>query len=1001
MADFVVSVVDERIIVKPFGSELLDPFVAIAIEAAALAGHYANDDTDVDAPGGAPGERGGKYWNAQAAANLLLTNADVIETDNNVSESEGARDDAQAFAGQAAIYNAGANAALAMINAYVGQLGILKRFDTALAMNTAIGTIAANEAVMVWADETHGGRITFYQKTAGVMVLKADPFAQRKFVYLGYPASSDASSGLARNASKATWVGAQAILAEGDILCISNAAVLSGVNTGFHGVKYVTVVSDGPGPGPRIRMDVDIPQGSWIQDPTYADVEYADVTHQVITKAGGNTADSTHFCTFVRGVAVVDRLIEEPYLAGADIAANRAYVQANPTLNPMTVHRQGSTTKDPRSDTASTTYRYYRNKSVRSAMAGAVTVSYPECATFEGFSGGQSDFSGWKIQCPISIERSAAKDMCHTFGTWLEGVKFIDAAVHSTVGGALGGSHCFARTRRITSRIFSGGAFHAYRDTTGTGTSPGVYWSWSVAVGHGIGFYSHGNSGPVEHIQVSFRNIAAHDCTTAVSLGQTTNGIVIYSIEALRCRIFLSLSSNARVNGKSRWTSDTVGDQMAFQLTAAVTLDVADMDLVFRSSNPTFSRFATSSVAGAVLNLTGVTKAGACVNNTLTGNLTINILDSVMGDMSATPNWGGLSASNTQLSLGERTIAEIQAIYPGVNSNCLIPWVVQPYSYVAQTGDISYFDSGRTGSIASGANTITSVFVDSTTIQFGVGNAIQIRDTGGVTVLHTSYITAVSGTGAAQTITINDNAAGAYAGKMLFVGYFNKGLFPVDAGSVEFNDAGTHAYVRYGPGGVGAPLPHLFAAGQYIYIGGRGRRDAPGIRKITAAAPTGTGTDLTLDRPVSWKTTAASLLYATFATATPTGLLRPTYPIGFGFPVRALAGTTPTFLIDKPTLADVSGVLAGSSFSSFTNAIQRFASTGAVLASSAYGAIQVEDGVIDQAQRVMALDTYSVTLNIYVELFDALFEGDPINDGIVRLRRNSEAARLRLGNRFN
>lgn len=97
----------------------------------------------------------------------------------------------------------------------------------------------------------------------------------------------------------------------------------------------------------------------------------------------------------------------------------------------------------------------------------------------------------------------------------------------------------------------------------------------------------------------------------------------------------------------------------------------------------------------------------------------------------------------------------------------------------------------------------------------------------------------------------------------------------------------------------------------------------------------------------------------------------------------------------------MSGVLAGSSFSSFTNAIQRFASTGAVLASSAYGAIQVEDGVIDQAQRVMALDTYSVTLNIYVELFDALFEGDPINDGIVRLRRNSEAARLRLGNRFN
>ncbi|MDB5705967.1 MAG: hypothetical protein JWN66_3083 [Sphingomonas bacterium] len=66
--------------------------------------------------------------------------------------------------------------ALDLINAYIGQFGILKRFDTKAAMITAIATIAANEAVLVWADETHGGRVTFWQKTAGVMVLKADPF---------------------------------------------------------------------------------------------------------------------------------------------------------------------------------------------------------------------------------------------------------------------------------------------------------------------------------------------------------------------------------------------------------------------------------------------------------------------------------------------------------------------------------------------------------------------------------------------------------------------------------------------------------------------------------------------------------------------------------------------------------------------------------------------------------------------------------------------------------
>lgn len=66
---------------------------------------------------------------------------------------------------------------LDLINAYIGQFGIMKHFDTVAAMNAAIGTIAANEAVIVWKDENHGNRITYYQKTAGVMVLKADPYA--------------------------------------------------------------------------------------------------------------------------------------------------------------------------------------------------------------------------------------------------------------------------------------------------------------------------------------------------------------------------------------------------------------------------------------------------------------------------------------------------------------------------------------------------------------------------------------------------------------------------------------------------------------------------------------------------------------------------------------------------------------------------------------------------------------------------------------------------------
>lgn len=42
--------------------------VTLANAAATLAGHYANDSTDVDVPGGSAGERGAKYWSIVAAA---------------------------------------------------------------------------------------------------------------------------------------------------------------------------------------------------------------------------------------------------------------------------------------------------------------------------------------------------------------------------------------------------------------------------------------------------------------------------------------------------------------------------------------------------------------------------------------------------------------------------------------------------------------------------------------------------------------------------------------------------------------------------------------------------------------------------------------------------------------------------------------------------------------------------------------------------------------------
>lgn len=74
MADAIVRVADQTVVVVPFGMELLSPLVTsasasadLAEAKATLAGHYANDATNTDVPGGSAGDRGAKYWSQQAA----------------------------------------------------------------------------------------------------------------------------------------------------------------------------------------------------------------------------------------------------------------------------------------------------------------------------------------------------------------------------------------------------------------------------------------------------------------------------------------------------------------------------------------------------------------------------------------------------------------------------------------------------------------------------------------------------------------------------------------------------------------------------------------------------------------------------------------------------------------------------------------------------------------------------------------------------------------------
>jgi len=59
----------------PTDAALAKPYADAAATSATLAGHFANDSTDVDVPGGSPGDRGAKFWSLQASSTLAIAYA--------------------------------------------------------------------------------------------------------------------------------------------------------------------------------------------------------------------------------------------------------------------------------------------------------------------------------------------------------------------------------------------------------------------------------------------------------------------------------------------------------------------------------------------------------------------------------------------------------------------------------------------------------------------------------------------------------------------------------------------------------------------------------------------------------------------------------------------------------------------------------------------------------------------------------------------------------------
>lgn len=903
------------------------------------------------------------------------------------NEAEGFANDSQNSATSSGNSSTSAAASAAAALAAAEASGSVVFYDTYALANAAVAGLPNLQVVQVLVDETRGSRRTIYRKEGGVLVFKTFATAEGKTIYVDSVAGNNANSGGSRLLAKQTLAGATAVLNAGDTLLLkANSRFFERLNPV---VANITIGRYGDGKKPIVDGSRLIPAGSWIPDPDHAGVWYADVTHAVQP----NNPD-LGFAIWEETVTTLP-LNHFPKWALATIADNRAFVAANTGF--FTAHRVGSTAPNPTTDTTGLQYRYYvKPVSGVDPTTGNVQFYYAEMQqVFTPPSG--------SVCRDIIVQRTGAKDMAghnQQYIDFMQDMEFLDAYTHGWVGGSIYSRRCLAKCRPAGGDYdnLGGGGLHFFTSVE----RPYSMAEDCEADGFGLNYYAHaGNSVIADHIELRFRNcVSKNSRSFAFSAGErTVKGVHIDGFKGYNENghfrvpvrsIIKNYSAHSRPNPTQPClnVSGATGERVT--LINGVHISTADF-----AQNQTAQNTGNSSHA-LNLYMTNVTKVGGQFSlSALFKLFNIFATNCILGELAASYSAGkpflSLTANNCQFSwYGRDGIAEIQAIEPGVNSNCVIPWVTQRYQKLVTSSFLTYFAVGRNVSHPTGDLSLLQTSADYTSVMGNdpTGSQIKIINYDGA---GTDFVTRIVSRISGSQFTVNPALPISISGKALQLALFNKKITPAgNVNTVVFSNDGTQAYFDNAD---------YISEGMWVWFGAMGRRQPFAIRKIVTL----TGQTATLDRPVPWnRHREQALTYATFGTTN--GIPRPSVPSQFGFKIRgviaATALTAPTYKVvydaalslpDYQTV-ESSGSGGRAVFANFFNR------NTAYVDSALTGVIKHEIGEIDCGfTRLGEGDTMSVTTYCYIPELDVEYVADPFTTGKALLSSNSLMAQLRMG----
>ena len=870
--------------------------------------------------------------------------------------------DAQSASDDAAI----AAAAQEAIEAIATQSGISNYYDTYALALADIAGIAADEVILIYADENNADRPALYQKLAGVLTEKLILYPQPLTIYVDSVGGNDSNSGRTASAAVLTLATAVSKLLAGDTLALARGSRFY-ETLDSDALAYIKIRAYGRGPRPVIDGSRQITDAWTLDtDATY----YNDVTHEVACDTVTPLAADTAWFYLWLEKAGTKPVGLTPYFDGGTQAANIAYVKANPGT--FTCYQSGSAAADPRIDTTGTrlNYRYY---------AHLADDGDPDATGTEIFYGEYQQVAslGYGFECEnIVFQRTITKDMtgggsgASGGGGSFKNCAWYQSAVHGWVGHAVGEG-----IRIVTDRASAytyGGGWHNFRNTTTFGSSPGVSLQNAYLEGYNNLYYGHGSaSADSVHDQINLKNIRGKRCGTAFNFPMVAN---FAEVDGFDITDFTNMTSGGGdgtggniilKNGKGLSVEDS-SDCVIFEMAADYTVD--NCTFILRNTGArnlcrnTPAQLTSNASLFYTLTATGSTFVGAeWTNNTYWQQVNIVATDCIMGELSENEKAGGdnlnrtMTLANCSFSYKVRNLAGVQADFSDVGNDCIMPWQAQIATQTVASGDIAYRDTTRTASMTSGADVITFNADPSIVI----GQQIKVLDSDGVGGTFETTIIAETSTTIYQTA---DLAPDTFASKAVhsahLVGPFFSDAESVTTGTLS-NDGLTLTVAD----------DTMIDAATILYLKGIGRRPDFGVVKVTSKA----GAALTLPTAVDWLLATAGM---NAAVPLPSIDIQYKFPIGLETVILNIdraAGVGD--VVDLGETTDTRGRLNDADYrrlADFTSA-------------SGGGSILHERGVIDLAVPVAVGDIVTIAANVYVQDYAPIFVGVPARSGLALL----------------